>query len=242
MERERGRSVSPELMLKMFATGKKRAISGKVVPISQLREISDKHERVKEYLSGYMSVVEGRLSEMGIDSPSQLGIHESFMHIIVQDDDVKGTSGVEGLVDGTRLVKFNQDHERLDKSAWNHYRDGYTIGLKFESSNLRVGNFEALAHEADIERRHLPMIDDEIGKWLSGNRLTSVRPDVLIHLHPYARLGFSYCINSGGEGPEDYLQQIAHRHDTNPSIQGLKAAHLEAVRRGFDFARKIKSS
>lgn len=235
------RLVSEELALTMHATGRRRAQGGKVVPVDVLREMSSKPQRVTEYLYGYMSQVEIALAEIGITTPTQLDIHESFMHIVVRDPELEGISGIRGLADGTQVVKQSDVYKQIEPSDWNHYRDGYKIGFAFARTNIRKGNFEALALEEDIPEDKQSLIKEEIGQWFVSKGITKLDPGVVLHFNPYTRLGFAYRLNNGENGFDIYLEMLSHRHDTNVDVtRDIKETNLLAARRGFNFASRIK--
>lgn len=238
--------MSPEIpfreekMLTMHARGRGRAEAGRPIVMQAVRGIKDP-ERIREYLSGYMGVVEKSLEDIGIVSPIDLGIHESFMHVVVQDPFISGTTGIEGLNDGMRLHDIDLYHEGLGKSHWNHYRDGHKIGVAFARANIRQGKFEAMAEEEVLAMQHRQLARDEVKTWLTSRGIATLDPQVVIHLHPIARLSFAHVINYGEEGLGAFRQSLEERVRRNEYYTDEKKDELiSGIDRSMGFAKGIR--
>lgn len=203
-------------MLHRFEQGEHRALSGKPIVVDAVRGIKDTAE-VNSYIMGYMGPVTAALSEIGITTPQDLGIHESFMHVVVQDPKIEGTTGIEGLSDGMRAIERREkEYQHLGESSLNHYVDGHKIGFAFARANIRKGNFRAIAEEEKIPFDLQKQLHPEIQKWLEGQGLSKIKPEVVLHLHPFAREVFAYVIENGEQDLESFRKDISERVRKNP--------------------------
>lgn len=227
-------------MLQRFEQGEKRAHAGKLIVIDAVRGIQNPAE-VTTYIMGYMKSVTASLSEIGITEPAQLGVHESFMHIVVQDPNVEGTTGIEGLYDGTRAVEPADIHSHLDESSLNHYRDGYSIGVAFARANARRGKFEALAGFDEIPKQLRELLSQEVKVWLKNWGIDASLPEFFLRLSPIARLSFSYGIVSGEKGFTDYSKKLKEKVMRDASIDQEEKEILAAgIKTSFDLSQQIK--
>lgn len=236
------RVVSPEKILKMHATGRKRAMSGRPLVVEAVREIKDT-ERVKEYLFGYMSFVEEALADIGISGPDDIGIHESFQHILVKSPDLEGTSGIYGLCDGMSLKPLDDVYGDPGESAWNHYQDGHKIGVAFARANIRKGNFEAIAPFESIKRAQRDIIEPEIKKWLENNGITKYDPEIVLSLNPLVRLAFAYCISQGNGDFAEYSKNLFKKLDENTSYSGTEKEKIKSgINRAPSLAERVRAT
>ncbi len=228
-------------MLHRYEQGVHRAEAGKPIVVDAVRGITSP-EIATAYIMGYMNSVVKRLAEIGITQPDQIGIHESFMHIVVQDPKVEGTSGIEGLSDGMRLnVPKSDEYKHLGKSPLNHYQDGYKIGFAFALAKTRRGDFELLPAEPEISPTQKTALNTEIKEWLEGKGVTWTDAGIVLHFHPLARLSFAYYLNNGEDGFEEYSQGLSERVNKNTDYSTeQKQAILEGIERSFKFAKKVK--
>ena len=228
----------------MSLTGAGRAEAVSPIPLSAISEIALKDpEPAREYLGGYMGVVERELLGVGISDPIELGIHVSIKHIVTQDPNMEGTAGIEGFNDGMQVVKPRVIHEQVGTSAKNHYKDGVTVGFEFRKSQLRKGRFNSLAPLKEIPEAKIEALKDEIGIWMRDNDVRGITPELVLFLHPYARLGLAYFHNAKGVELNGYLQEIEHRLRTNPDNSHESIlSKLEAIKKGYSKAKLWQES
>ena len=210
-----------------FAKGARRAAAGRLPIIQAIREIKEP-DRIREYLYGYMGVVVDGLSEMGITSPTDLGIHESFQHVVIQDGDMSLTSGIEGLRDGMMGVGEVVEHERLGRSPWNHYRDGQKIGFAYAQSLVRQGNFESLTSESEIPEERRKVLLGDIAHWFDLKGIKGMRPDMLLHFHPIARQVFAHIALNGTDSFDQFEVYLIDKVNKSPYYSPEKKKEIIA--------------
>lgn len=232
-----GRAIPEQFTHNMMETGRTRALSGKYPLIGVVRELYKKTpERATEYLYGYMSVVQETLVNSGISDPQQLGINESFAHVVIQDPRNVEITGIEGLVDGMKVVEPSNKYGRIGSSTHTHYADGYKIGFAFTREHVKSGRFEALTHEKSMSPMEKGVITDDIRQWIADNKIKGVTAEVILHLNPYARTGFSSFHNN--ESLEHFLDRITHQQATNSELtKAEKEINIEAAKKGYNFAQ-----
>jgi len=215
-----GSRISEKKRRTMSLTGAGRAEAVSPIPLSAIGEIALKDpEPAREYLDGYMGVVERELLGVGISDPIELGIHVSIRHIVTQDPNMEGTAGIEG------------------------FNDGVTVGFEFRKSQLRKGRFNSLAPLKEIPEAKIEALKDEIGIWMRDNDVRGITPELVLFLHPYARLGLAYFHNAKGVELNGYLQEIEHRLRTNPDNSHESIlSKLEAIKKGYSKAKLWQES
>lgn len=229
-------------MLFRFEQGERRAQTGRPIVVEAVRGMDDSTEATS-YIMGYMRSVVSTLGGIGISDPQDLGIHESFMHIVVQDQRLEGTTGIEGLADGTRgIAPKDGEYTHLGQSAWNHYRDGHKIGFAFARANIRKGNFAALAHASQIPEQLQRELLPEMQAWLEGLGITQVKPELVLNFHPVAREVFSYIATNGNDGLEGFIGNTVDRVTKSSFYDDSKKAEIIAgIGKVTTFARKARN-
>lgn len=213
-------------MLRRFEQGENRARAGRPIVVDAVRGIKDPTE-VTSYIMGYMKSVTSALAEIGISNPQDIDVHESFMHIVVQDPKVEGTTGIEGLSDGMRAVTSrDEEYTHLGQSPWNHYRDGHKIGLAFARANVRRGSFAAIASFQDIPEDSQQQLLPEIQMWLESQGIAKIKPEIILNLHPVAREVFAYVVENGDEGLDTFNRRMIERVIKNPHFEASKRAEI----------------
>lgn len=228
-------------MLHRFEQGENRALAGKPIVVDAVRGIKQPFE-VASYVMGYMNSVTSALTEIGITDPQEIGVHESLMHIVVQDPKVEGTTGIEGLSDGMRAVASrDSEYTHLGQSPLNHYRDGHKIGLVFAKANARRGKFAAIANFQDIPEDFRQQLLPEIQMWLVSQGITKIKPEIVLNLHPVAREVFAYVVENGDNGLEAFTHQTIERVIKNPHFEASKKAEIiGGIGKTAKFAKRIR--
>jgi len=230
-----------ERIYAMHATGRRRAISGRPIVTEAVLGIQQR-ERIREYLFGYISFVEESLAGIGIEGPSDIGIHESYQHVVVQDPSVEGLSGIEGLNDGMRLKEEDVSFSTLGYSEAIHYKDGYKIGTAFARANVRRGNFEAIPAMHDISDRNVAMIKPEIDTWLN-DYCSKLDKDMILFLNPIVRLAFAHCVMNDNSDHSQYLSNLIDRVEKNAVYSGeVKKNLIQGIKRSPNLALKAKTA
>ncbi len=213
-------------MLRRFEQGEKRAQAGRPIVVDAVRGIKNPAEATT-YVMGYMKSVTAALNDIGISEPYDIGIHESFMHIVVQDQKMEGTSGIEGMSNGSMAIANREaEYSHLGRSPLSHYRDGYKIGLAFARANMRRGNFAPIAHVQDIPEGVQQQLLPEVQTWLVGQGITQVKPEIVLNLHPVAREVFAYVVENGDERLEQFYRSIIERVIKNPHFDSNKKVEI----------------
>lgn len=212
-------------MVRRFEQGERRALAGKPIVVEAVRGI--KPAEATTYVMGYMKSLTAVIGEIGITDPQEIGVHESFLHIAVQDQRVEGTSGIEGISDGSRAITSQESSYRhLGQSPWNHYKDGHKIGFAFARANTRHGKFAALAHAQDIPEELQQQLLPEMQEWLTNMDIHKIKPELVLNLHPVSREVFAYIVENGDEGYDAFSHQLVERVIKSPHYEGDKKSEI----------------
>lgn len=228
-------------MLRRFEQGENRAQAGRPIVVDAVRGIRNPAEATT-YVMGYMKSVTAALNDIGISEPQDIGIHESFMHIAVQDQKMEGTSGIEGMSDGSMAIASREaEYGHLGQSPLSHYRDGHKIGLAFAHANVRKGNFAAITHVQNIPENTQEQLLPEIQTWLASQGITQVKPEIVLNLHPVAREVFAYVVEKGDNGFDEFYRNMIERVIKNPHFDADKKAEIiGGIGKTAKFARRIR--
>lgn len=228
-------------MLRYFEKGENRAQAGRPIVVDAVRGIRNPVEATT-YVMGYMKSVTAVLNDIGISDPQDIGIHESFMHIVVQDPKMEGTCGIEGMSDGSMAIAGREEeYGHLGQSPLSHYKDGYKIGLAFAQANVRQGKFAAIANVQAIPEGVQQQLLPEIQLWLASQGITQVKPEIVLSLHPVAREVFAYVVENGDNGFDMFYRNMIERVIKNPHFDNAKKAEIiGGIGKTAKFARRIR--